>query len=227
MKIFKLLTLFVALLALIAFQNCSEFTAVPVKNNLSSLSAMEILEAKAFTVINNRCTSCHSGGVALGGIDYIANLDSLLFYRKIIPGEPELSPIYNVIQSGQMPPGMPLSASETKAIYDWIHDGLATGSVGVAPPPPSGTTLTATFTSINNNILKTKCLSCHNSTTSSGGVNYSSYTSAMNTVQAGNPGASSLYTSVNGGAMPKGGTKLSVAELSAIQNWIQNNALNN
>lgn len=228
MKYFKILAIVATVSTLLSFQNCS-MVAPPMieENKISSLSAMAVLESKAFSVVTNRCAGCHSDGAALGGIGYITDLDALLYYRKVIPGEPELSPLYNVIQSGSMPPGQPLTASEAKAIYDWIHDGLVATSVGVPPPAPPSTTLTATFSSINNNILKTKCLGCHSSATSSGGVSFSSYTSTMNTVQPGNPAASSLYTSINNGSMPKGSGKLSTAEIAAVQTWIQNNAPNN
>src|SRR5690606_6524777 len=184
--------------------------------------------SKAFKVIRSNCTSCHNPNNPMGGIEDIENIDYLLYYGLVVRGEPELSPLYTSIQNGSMPLQGRLSAEDTQAIYDWIHSGLTPDQSPVTPPstPPSQT-LEAKFASINNLILKPKCLSCHNSILSEGGVSFSSYQNTMNTVQPGNINASSLYTSVNSGDMPRNSPRLSNAEVSAIRTWIQNGAANN
>jgi hypothetical protein len=46
-------------------------------------------------------------------------------------------------------------------------------------------------------------------------------------VTPGNGAGSSFYQTVNSGAMPPGGPKLSAANLALIQAWINAGALNN
>lgn len=225
----NLLKLFVAsmfALTAVLFQNCSMVGAPPstVNSASSTLSAQQVLESKAFTVIKNRCAGCHQPGNAMGGIDYITNLDSLLYYRLVLPAEPQLSELYNVIQNGKMPPTGSLSTAESKAVYDWIASGITTGVAAAPTPSP---TLQSTFASINQLILAPKCLGCHNSASAQGGVSFSTYASTMNTVQAGNPNSSSLYTATSTGRMPRGSSMLTASELMAIQNWISSGAKNN
>lgn len=210
---------------MVLFENCS-MVGRP-QDYRSSSDASLALQGAAMKVINSRCVSCHNSQMPSGGVDYLTDLDSLLYYRLVIPGEPQLSYLYNVMAGGEMPPPpSSLTGDEIKAVYDWIQDGFKDpGSIGITPPPP--TVLEAKFSSINRLILQTECLGCHSSGNASGGVSYSTYASTMNTVQPGNVNASALYTSVSTGRMPKGGNRLTPSEVAAIQTWIQNGAPNN
>lgn len=195
----------------------------------SSLSSAQ-LEAKALKIIEKKCTSCHNTEIPSGQIDDLISRDSLLYYRLVIPGEPNLSDLYSVIKNGSMPPApnKPLTSAESQIIHDWILNGF-TDSTGGITPPDNGpiTVLGPTFASIKALIINNKCLSCHNATTAQGGVNFSTYASTMNTVQAGRPEVSSLYTTTLSQRMPTGNNKLTGAELQAIQQWITNGAQNN
>ena len=93
----------------------------------------------------------------------------------------------------------------------------------------SGAATAATFTSINANILQTKCVSCHSTNNKAGGFSYSNYTDTKASVVAGNPAGSQLYTSVTGTTpnMPIGSGKLTAGDTAAISTWITNGALNN
>jgi hypothetical protein len=53
------------------------------------------------------------------------------------------------------------------------------------------------------------------------------YTGTMKYVSAGNPNASSLYTDVYSGSMPRGSSKLNQAQIQAIKDWILDGAKNN
>jgi len=85
-----------------------------------------------------------------------------------------------------------------------------------------------TFSSINSNIIQTKCISCHGSPPSSG-YNFSSYSALLSAgvVSPGNAAGSQFYIQVNAGLMPQGGPPLSSTEIQAIQDWINNGAQNN
>jgi uncharacterized membrane protein len=209
---------------MVMFENCS---MVGRPQDYTNSASVNPLQREAMKVINARCVSCHNDQLASGGVNYLTNVDSLLYYRLVVPGEPPLSSMYTLITTGTMPPPPnSLTSAETKAIYDWILDGFKDPSaIGVTPPPPA--VLEAKFSSINKLILQPMCLGCHNSSNPSGGVSFSTYSSTMNTVQPGNLNASAMYVEVNSGSMPKGGSPLTASEKSAIQTWIQNGALNN
>lgn len=83
--------------------------------------------------------------------------------------------------------------------------------------------ISATFSSINENILQAKCVSCHGG---SGGVTLESYAGVLQELTPLDPDASTLYTIVASGQMPKGAADLSDAEKQAIRDWITNGAEN-
>ena len=101
--------------------------------------------------------------------------------------------------------------------------GSSAGGTGGAAP---------TFTQIYDNILVVSCggTQCHNPG-SQKGVSFASQSSAYSSVSKlvtpGNGAGSSFYQTVNSGAMPPGGPKLSAANLALIQAWINAGALNN
>ncbi len=100
--------------------------------------------------------------------------------------------------------------------------GGAGGTTGASP----------TFTQIYTTILKVYCAgsNCHNPG-SAGGVGFASQASAFSAVssrvKAGNGAGSGFYNTVNSGAMPRGASKLSAANLALIKAWIDAGALNN
>ena len=83
---------------------------------------------------------------------------------------------------------------------------------------------TASYSSISKVILEPGCMSCHGG---AGGYNFDSYSGTLQAVTAGNPSASALYTAIASGRMPKGASKLSDAQIQAVQDWITQGALNN
>jgi len=93
-------------------------------------------------------------------------------------------------------------------------------------PTPAATPANATYTYINNNILKPKCTGCHGN---AGGVSYATYAgaTASKSVIKGNPDSSGLYTTTKSGIMPTSGTKLTTTETELIRIWILNGAPNN
>jgi mono/diheme cytochrome c family protein len=89
-------------------------------------------------------------------------------------------------------------------------------------------TLEATFASLNENIFKPKCLSCHVGTAPTGKADLSSYEKIMaqELVVPKNPSESLLFAEVAGGKMPPPPDPiLSSEEKDAIHAWIMNGAL--
>ena len=224
LKIIALLVI-PASLVLLTFQNCSQLSNTIGEGNMQSLSAQAVLEQKAMAVMTSRCLNCHNANTPSGGV-IVSDISNLLSTGAVVPGEPSLSPLYQSLQSGRMPLNAVLTQSELESIYSWIAEGI-NKDTSVAPPTTS-TTLEAKYNSIFKNILQPRCLSCHNSTTGSGGISFSNYNSTMNVVNKGNASTSSLYTSVaTRKTMPRGGVLLSSKETQAIMDWINAGALNN
>jgi mono/diheme cytochrome c family protein len=55
-------------------------------------------------ILQNNCGSCHTNGVASGGVDYMLDLGALIDNGKIIPGDKDNSPLYVRMEQGSMPP---------------------------------------------------------------------------------------------------------------------------
>lgn len=226
MKLKVAMGLICGLIVLVFYQNCSgkkNYTS----DSQSLVSEQDVTVNKAMEILATKCSSCHDSAIKAGGVD-VLNLDEMLARGVVIPNEPQLSLLFTQIQTGKMPPGKSLGVADVKAISDWIALGFTSAPVIGALPPATAVPLNATFAGVNTNILRTKCLGCHNANNQSGGVSFATYTSTMNTVQRTIPMQSSLYTSVAVRlTMPKGGAALNAAETKAIFDWITAGAANN
>jgi hypothetical protein len=91
--------------------------------------------------------------------------------------------------------------------------------------PSTCDTSSVTFASVNT-ILQANCLSCHNSSLSSGNVNLDGHTQVK--TYADNGKLMGTITHSSGFVpMPQGGNKLSDCEIATIQKWILNGTPNN
>lgn len=211
----------------ISFQNCGVLADKPQDGSASLSSASAQLQSKAMEILTRKCSSCHNAQSSSGDIGSITDVNSLLYYRLVVPNEPQISDLYTVIQNGEMPIGGSMTTAEIKTIYDWINEGFSTSSPPVVAPPTACTTLMPTYSCIRSKIFALRCATCHMNGRTDGGVSVQTYTSTLSLVVAGRADMSVLYTDVNNNIMPRGGAPLSAAEKSAIQTWINNGALNN
>lgn len=78
----------------------------------------------------------------------------------------------------------------------------------------------ATFQWLNDNIVEPKCVSCHNSSVSFGGLEFTSYEGVMESVVPGNPEASSFYTR----SFTTTFFQLTAEERDLIYTWIEGGA---
>src|SRR4051812_30268483 len=71
-------------------------------------------------IFQPKCVSCHTTGNAAYGVD-LSSYSQTIATGSSIAGDPSKSTLYIQTQAGLMPKsGVPLSASENKAISDWI-----------------------------------------------------------------------------------------------------------
>jgi mono/diheme cytochrome c family protein len=98
------------------------------------------LAERARAVLERYCHQCHGrGGVAKGGFDFVLDRDRLVTHKKIVPGKPVESEVYQRLLKGEMPPkgkARP-GPQEIALLKDWI----AAGAPG--PPAPPRTFLTS------------------------------------------------------------------------------------
>lgn len=220
------LGLVASFLVVVSYQNCAK----PVSQSsyvVSGLTELDIAESRAMQVLTTQCSSCHSVDVPSGGVD-VLSIDSLLASGAVVPTEPGLSPLFQAITSGSMPPGRAMAQDDIMAISDWITKMQKDTGVTL-PPGGQPIPLGPTYASIYQNVLRPSCLGCHNSTNARGGVSYSTYAAAMNTVQRTLPNNSSLYTSIAvRNTMPQNaGGSLTADQKRAIFDWITAGANNN
>lgn len=76
------------------------------------------------------------------------------------------------------------------------------------------------FSSFVNPLMVSKCLSCHNNVSASGGISVEGYTNVKNHYAA-------ILASVKDGSMPQGSSKLDACTITKIETWISKGAQNN
>lgn len=219
------------LLLVFSFQNCSAVGQATDSKSSKLSSENDILGAEALEILSAKCLSCHNPDKPAGGISDITDLNFLLYYRLVIPGQPEISDVIRVIKDGSMPPGGGVSTDDLAILNRWILEGLIDDSGNVAIPDGSAT-LEPRYSSIKTRIINTKCLSCHSGGNLAGGVDLSTYaaTVANNIARAGNPNGSRLVTSMErtgNDFMPRNGARIPTSDIAIVRQWIQDGAQNN
>jgi WD40 repeat protein/mono/diheme cytochrome c family protein len=91
------------------------------------------LAKKAAGVLKANCHRCHGqDGAVEGGFNYVLDRDTLVARRKVVPGQPERSPLYQKVAKGKMPPPdeQPRPGDvEVALLRRWIEAGApGTGS---------------------------------------------------------------------------------------------------
>jgi hypothetical protein len=91
----------------------------------------EALEVAATALLENNCGGCHSGEGAKAGFDYVADLGRLAGTGKLVPGDAAGSPLWQRIDSGQMPPpdaAARPSAAQIEDFATWIDSCASAGA---------------------------------------------------------------------------------------------------
>lgn len=245
-------TLFVTLsffpILLISFQNCSIKrtpamnldSASPTSSGSNQTSNANIpsstpapvagnsIEAQAITLLQNKCYACH-GTASSGGISQINNPDSLIASGQIIAGNPDGSPIYAAALAGRMPIGSTaLNSTELNILKQWIAAGAKKPADSTTVTTPVTVPLSASYASIQINILTPKCLYCHSGSTAKDGVRLDSYASVKKYISSTAPTQSKLYSITSSGEMPpRPDVGLTSNELKVLSDWITAGALQN
>jgi mono/diheme cytochrome c family protein len=96
-------------------------------------------------VLVPQCLQCHSWST-----------NETEFNKRIVAGNPELSEVYKMLKSGQMPSGKPrLTNQSLQLVEQYI---IHVNSNAVPKPIP----LAPTYSSLKVNIFEKSCIRCHN-----------------------------------------------------------------
>ena len=199
--------------------------------SFSSFSVEE-LQVASLQLLENKCATCHNSTMAAGGIDYITDLNSLIYYRDVVATEPMLSPLYTVLTNNDQHMNI-LSQAESDLIFRWITDGFTEPAIVTQPSGGGAAAISPTYSSISSQILNLNCTSCHgaNAAAQGGGLNFTTYNNIMatGTITARDANNSVFYQALVRTAqrMPLNGAALTTAEIQAIANWINDGAPNN
>jgi hypothetical protein len=93
-------------------------------------------DAKVAVILARRCLDCHSGAEPKGKLDLSRRASALAGGDSgpaIVPGKIDESPLWERIESGEMPPKSPLAINEKAALRDWIAGGAEWGTDPIDP----------------------------------------------------------------------------------------------
>jgi hypothetical protein len=102
-----------------------------VEKKTPSAGGVLTYEKDVLPILERACTSCHGVRRKSGKLD-LRTFEALVKGGEggtgVVPGDPDRSPLYETVASGQMPPGkMKLSAREKETIRAWIAAGAKSG----------------------------------------------------------------------------------------------------
>jgi mono/diheme cytochrome c family protein len=212
------------------YQNCA-LVSSPLKtpeSEQAKLDASISLDQKAMGILATNCMGCHNAENPQGYLD-VTNLNAMLYYRHIVPGEPGLSNIFYEVSQGNMPPraDAQLTQKEIDILAEWINTSFK-GDIPNASIP-TGPPLTPNFSIISSQIFRPVCNGCHSGNNPKG-VRLDSYAGVMAVVTPGDSSTSRMYQAITGAPgverMPQKGS-LSAKQKEVIKTWIDNGALNN
>ncbi len=91
------------------------------------------LAARAREILKANCYRCHGqDGAVEGGFNYVLDRDKLVAARKVVPGQPDESPLLRKVVAGKMPPPdeQPRpAAADVALLRQWVE----AGALGAAP----------------------------------------------------------------------------------------------
>ena len=217
----------IAGLLLIIFSSCKHEPILPDGSNDDYNNGREIcFEAQVLPIFQNSCAlaGCHNSVAAIEG--YVFDSYSNIVSKGIKAGNANDSKVYEVLLKDgddRMPP-LPLSElskDQIGIIRQWINEG-AKNTVGCA----SCDTNSFTYSSAVVPIINAYCVTCHNTGSPSGGINFDNYASVKLQVTSGAL-IGSIKHLAGFSAMPQGSPKLDDCLIRKVEKWIENGSPNN
>ena len=171
-------------------------------------------------------SGCHNAASHREGI-ILTDYNNIISTGEIIGGNPNHGDIYQSITSSSSsdvmppPPDAPLTADQIAKILKWINQGAKNNYCD-----DGCDTIDVKYSNQVKTLLSNKCVGCHNSASTGGGINLDTYAGAS-TVALNGRLIGSVSHSTGYIQMPQGGSKLSDCEIKIFQLWIDAGAPNN
>jgi mono/diheme cytochrome c family protein len=175
-------------------------------------------------------TECHDEESHQEG--YVLISYETIMEKGIEPFDPGDSEIFEAVtETGddRMPPEPrpPLTSEQIAALQTWISDGAPNND---CPDSQCDTIGTISFSSQVNPIIRGNCIGCHNSTQANGGVileGYAQVAAYAQTLRNGTPVLLGVIKRLSGFQPMPPGFSLSTCDISKIELWIEQGAVNN
>lgn len=209
------------IIPVLVFNQCSNTKVVP--DVCFNKNVLPIFISKCTT------SGCHGGtGASSGNKDGNLNLTTYEgIMSKVKPYYPFLSEVYTKCRGNnpEMPPASSaqLTSSELEYIKYWIHTGAKNSSdCGGA----TCDTVNVSFSGRIKPIIDTWCIGCHNTNSSGGGYDFSTYEGVKSAIAPDDRLTGSVLQLSGYSKMPQTG-KLDDCDLKAIQKWVSSGYPNN
>ncbi len=151
----------------------------------------------------------------------------------IVPYNPENSKIFEVVSENESddrmppPPRSALTSNQIEKLRKWILGGALNSD---CPEHSCDTLSTISYSDQVSPIIENNCLSCHNSTSASGGVLLNNYENVRTTAETEYNGTSLLVGTIRNldgfPAMPPN-SQLNLCSIRIIELWIEQGLQNN
>ncbi len=171
-------------------------------------------------------SGCHNAASHREGI-ILTDYNNIISTGEIRGGDPSHGNIYSTITSSSSsdimppPPDAPLTADQIAKILKWIEQGALNNYCDGGCD-----TVDVKYSLQVKTLLANKCIGCHNTASTGGGISLDNYSGASSVAIDGR-----LIGSVSHATgyiqMPQGGSKLSACEIKIFQLWLDAGAPNN
>lgn len=162
-------------------------------------------------ILEPMCLRCHAWVLDEAKVD-----------TRIVPGDPDGSSLFRLVENGSMPVGGPaLTLDQLDIVRRYI---IAKGSAGGGDIRPAPTPVPSddddvivvapTYEEINEKIIAPKCIRCHGDMATEEGL--------RDYYEPGRSNQSLLYERVADGSMPRRGPPLTEDELLLVRRFIDN-----
>lgn len=183
-------------------------------------------------ISNCAMSSCHDG-LSQGEEDELYPLNSYATIRQhVVPFNPSSSDVYRAVNGAgeefmPPPPKSPLTASQKELLRKWIAEGALNSD---CPNNSCDTTGTIGFSARVKPLIDNYCVTCHNASVTSGGVNLNGYSQVKTYAESMRNGTPLLIGAIRKltgfKAMPPSFT-LDECSIRMVELWIDQGKLNN
>lgn len=177
-------------------------------------------------LMNSGCamSGCHDEITAEDDV-ILTNYDDIM--REVTPYDLNESELYEVLfETGDdimpPPPDAPFNQEQKDLIKRWIMQGAMNTTCAL----DCDSTMNSTFAAVVQPIVQKNCEGCHNVTRVDGNVRLHTYAEVVNSVNNGTF-MGTIEHKPGYPVMPTSGVKLSDCDISLLNQWIANGALDN